>query len=474
MFRLKIRTMNAMSKAKTSQIDMTNGSPYRLILRFALPLFVGNLLQQLYNMVDSFVVGQYVGQDALAGVGASFPVMFLFVALFAGVAVGSSIIISQYFGARDQASMQRAVDTIYKAFIVSATVLTFVGFFLSEPLLRLISLPEEAIAHALPYLQIIFLGTIFSFGYNVNAGILQGIGDTKSLLYYLTVSVVANIGLDLWFVAGLGWGTAGAAWATIIAQALSFGIGVWHINKRAISIRIRVKGTTFDWNILKDSIRLGIPAGIGNMSYSLGALLLQNLVNQYGNAFIAGFTAANKIDAFAFLPIMTIGNTMTSFVGQNVGAGKIDRVIKGVKAAIVMTLVISLVISPLCLIFGPNLIALFQNDPLVIDAGMAYLTRMLPYIFLLGVMMVLLSALRGTGQAFIPFFVQALSLWVARVPLAYVFAHYFGRDNMFYSFPIGWVLGALVAVPYFLSGRWRIKIRQASGIKGGSLTVLDE
>lgn len=471
---MKIFTMVAMTKNNQMRLDMTSGSPYALLLRFALPLLAGNLLQQLYNVVDSIIVGQYVGEEALAAVGTSFPVMFLFVSLFAGISMGAAIVIAQYFGAKNYERLQHTVDTIYRAFIVSSVVLSAAGYFIAEPMLRLINVPDAALVHAVPYLQIIFLGMIFVFGYNVNAGILQGMGDSKSLLMYLSVAVVSNIVLDLLFVAVLKMGTAGAALATVIAQMVAFAIGVWHINKKHALVQIRIKGGVMDWKILRDAIRLGIPAGLGNMSYSLGTMLLQNLVNSYGTAFMAGFAAASKIDAFAFLPMLTLGVAITTYVGQNVGAAKIDRVTDGVKAALVISAVTTLIMVPLSLIFGPSLIGLFNSNPDVIAAGMAYLTRMLPYIYLLAIMMILSSTLRGAGQAVIPLFFQMLSLWVARVPLSYLFAHYFGRDNMFYSFPIGWVLGLSFAIPYFLRGRWKRRIVTASGIGGGSLAVSDE
>jgi len=463
-----------MSKSDTMRLDMTTGSPYRLLLRYSVPLLIGNLLQQLYNVVDSIVVGRFVGQDALAAVGTSFPIMFLFVSMFIGVALGSTIIIAQYFGAREYDRMQRTVDTIYRAFIVSSLALSAIGFLLTRPMLGLINVPEEAMIHAVPYLQIIFLGTLPTFGYNINAGILQGLGDSRSLLLYLAIAVVSNIGLDLLFVVTFGLGTAGAALATVIAQMIAFLIGVWHINKKMGLVRIRLKHSVMDWSILKDAVRLGVPAGISNMSYSLGTMLLQNLVNSYGTIFMAGFAAANKIDAFAFLPVMTLANATTTYVGQNVGAGRLDRVMKGVKASLVICAAITAVMVPLTLFYGPTLLSLFRNDPAVISAGMAYLTRMLPYIYLLAVMMVMSSALRGTGQAMIPLISQSLSLWVSRVPLSYLFAAQFGRDAMFYSFPIGWVAGLLFLLPYFLSGRWKRRVMMAGGIRGGSLTVADK
>lgn len=464
----------AMSKDNKMRLDMTSGNPYSLLLRFAFPLLAGNLLQQLYNVVDAIVVGQYVGEDALAAVGTSFPIMFLFVSLFAGISMGSAIVVAQYFGAKNYERLQHTVDTVYRAFIVSSLILSLAGYLIAEPMLRLINVPEEALIHAVPYLQIIFLGMTFVFGYNVNAGILQGMGDSKSLLMYLSVAVVSNIGLDLLFVAVFNMGTAGAALATVIAQCLAFSIGVLHINKKHALVKIRIRGGVMDWKILRDAVRLGVPAGLGNMSYSFGTMLLQNLVNSYGTAFMAGFAAASKIDAFAFLPMLTLGVAITTYVGQNVGAGKIDRVAMGVKSALVISAVTTLIMAPLSLIFGSSLIGLFNSNPEVVSAGMAYLTRMVPYIYLLAIMMILASTLRGAGQAVIPLFFQMLSLWVARVPLSYIFARYFGRDNMFYSFPIGWVLGLSVAIPYFLSGRWKRRIMTASGINAGYLTVTDE
>ncbi len=435
---------------------MTIGRPWVLIVRFALPLLLGNLLQQLYNIVDSIVVGQFVGTTALAAVGTAFPIIFLIISLFVGIATGATIIISQYYGAKDQRQVKKTIDTIYITMAIASVAIIAIGILLSRPLLLLINTPPEILPQAVTYMRIFFVGTIAVFGYNVNSGILQGLGDSRSPLFYLILSTIINIALDLLFVLGFGWGVAGVALATVLAQLFAFVFGIWHINKTQTFIKISLKNLQPDWTILKDSVRLGLPAGLQNIAFSIGTMALQRLINSYSPAFIAGFNVSNKIDAFAFLPMMTFSIAITTFMGQNIGAGKIERAKQGVKATLIIVIILCAIICPLIILFAKTLLATFTSDPAVITAGLAYLNRVMPFFVLLSILFIYSGALRGAGETMIPLLSAILSLWVGRVPIAYWLAS-FSRDDLYFSFPIGWLVGLLIVIPYYLSGRWKRK-----------------
>ncbi len=450
-------------------INMTEGPPWKLILRFALPMLLGNILQQLYNVVDSIVVGNFVGTTALAAVGTAFPVVFLMNSLFIGIGIGATIIISQYFGAGDQRSVKETIDTIYVTMFAVAIPLSVIGIFLSRPLLVLMNTPPDVLDQAVTYMQIVFLGTAATFGFNINSGILQGLGDSRSPLIYLSLATLINIVLDLVFVIFFHWDVAGVAWATILAQFFSFLYGVWHINHKQTYIRISCLDLHPKRQILLDSIRLGLPAGLQNMAFSLGTMVLQRLINSYQSTFMAGFNGASKIDAFAFLPLFTFSSAITTYVGQNIGAGRIDRVKKGIHSALILSGLICVVVCTLILIFASPLMRLFNSDPDVVAAGVGYLVRVVPFYLLLSTLFIINSSLRGAGESMIPLLATLISLWLARVPLAYLLADRFGRDELFYSFPLGWLVGLLIVVPYYLSGRWKKKslVRCQTETEGG-------
>ena len=450
---------NQKENKRSTGIDMTTGNPNRLILYFALPLLAGNILQQLYNMVDSMVVGNFAarGTDALAAVGTAFPVIFMITSLFMGVGQGATIIISQYYGANDMRGVKRAVDTVYIFLFIVSIPVSLVGALISRPMLILMKAPPETLSMATTYMRIIFLGTLASFGYNINSGILQGLGDSKRPLLFLAISTVINIVLDLVFVIVFHWDVAGVAWATIIAQLFSFLYGIYYINKKGDHFNISFRDMEFDSGILKESIRIGIPAGIQNLLFSIASMALQGLINSYGPAFMAGFNGANKIDAFAFLPLVSFSAAITTYVGQNVGAGLMDRVNRGVKSTLIMSTIISIGMAVVLMPMGGLLMRLFSQEPVVIEAGIQYLNRVLPFYTLLGAIFILNGALRGAGETFVPMIGSMISMWLARVPAAYILARYFGGDNLYFSYPIGWVLGIIIAAGYYLKGPWKEK-----------------
>lgn len=449
--------MNIKKKDKDLGLNtMVEGNPSKIIIKFALPMLVGNILQQLYNMVDSIVVGNYVGKIALAAVGTGFPIIFMLSAMFIGLGLGATVLISQYIGAGDIHNVQKTTQTIYTAMILGSIPISVIGILLSKPILLLINTPPEALPIANTYMRIIFLGMVGSFGYNVNAGILQGFGDSKSSLLFLTIATVINIVLDLSFVLIFHLDVAGVAIATIIAQACSWIFGIFYMKKKYEVLNFSIFKFKFDREIFKKIVKIGLPTGIQQTLFSIGIMSMQSLVNSYGSDFIAGFNAANKIDTFAFMPIQSFSNAITTFTGQNIGAKRMDRVHKGMKAGMIMSIIICIV----CLLiipFGPYLLGLFNSDPAVIESGMIYLNNVMPFYPLLAIMFMLNGVIRGAGETIVPMVGTIVSLWLGRIPAAYFIAYRFGKEYMFVSYAIGWSVAMIISGTYYISGKWKTK-----------------
>lgn len=445
-------------KQKTAGItDMTSGNPYRLILLFTAPLLLGNVFQQLYNMVDSMVVGNFIGEQALAAVGTGFPIIFMLSSLFMGLSVGATIMISQYYGAKDMENVRGTVNTIYTATMVGIIPLTVIGILSSEPLLRLMNVPDDGtLEMAKIYMLVIFIGMIGNLGFNINAGILQGFGDSRTSLLFLAVAAIINIVLDLVFTF-CGMGVFGVALATIIAQVSSWLFGVYFINKHYTFLHISLFKFQFNRSLFNKAIRLGVPSGIQQALFSVGIMAMQALVNSYGSSFIAGFNGSNKIDTFVFLPIQSISSAVTTYVGQNVGAARLDRVKRGTKAGLVLGVCGSLLISGLVYPLSALLMRMFSQSPDVISAGVSYLHSLLPFYFLCAVLFILSAVLRGAGSMVVPMAASLISLWIARIPIAYWIAGQFGKDFIYYSYPVSWALGVVIVLIYYLQGGWKKK-----------------
>ncbi len=439
-----------------SMSTMTEGNPLKILLKFAFPMLVGNVLQQLYNMVDSIVVGNYVGKIALAAVGTGFPIIFMMAAMFIGLGIGATILISQYIGAGDVDSVKKTSQTIYTAMIIGSIPISIIGIFLCEPILNLINTPADTLPMAKQYMVIIFAGMVGTFGYNVNAGILQGFGDSKSSLLFLAIATVINIILDLVFVVIFHWSVSGVAIATIIAQIISWIFGIIYMRKKYEVLRFSVIQFKFDKEIFKKILKLGLPTGIQQTLFSVGIMSLQSLVNSYGSDFIAGFNAANKIDTFAFMPIQSFSNAVTTFTGQNIGAKRMDRVHKGTVTAVSLSVIVCL-IALVILPVGPSILGLFNSDPPVIEAGMIYLNNVLPFYTLLAMVFTLNAVIRGAGESVVPMIGAIASLWLGRIPAAFFIADKFGKEYMFISYGVGWALWLMMTGPYYLSGKWKAK-----------------
>ncbi|HPY52814.1 MAG TPA: MATE family efflux transporter [Treponemataceae bacterium] len=438
---------------------MTEGKPFSLILKFSLPLLAGNLLQQMYNLVDSIVVGHLVGEEALAAVGSTNIINFLLVSLFSGLALGFTILVSQFVGAKEEAKVRRAVETAFISGIVGAVLVTILGFLLTNPLLQLLNSPEGQVrTMSETYLKILFIGTIGTFGFNLNAGILQGLGDSISSLKFLAVATILNIILDLVFVVVFGWGVAGVAWATIIAQVVSFILGLLYLNKKLQLFSFKILSWEFSNKIFIEALRIGLPGGVQNMLFSLGTMAIQRLINSYGAAYMAGFSISSRIDSIAFLPIVSFASAATTFTGQNVGAKRLDRVAQGHKTVQMMSAFVVICISILVVLFAPFLMAVFSPEQEVIQAGVEVLSRLMPCYVLVSILFIVNSVLRGAGESLMPFLSSMVSFLIFRMPAAYILDYFFGRSEIGWSYGIGWVFGLIIILPYYFSGRWKKRI----------------
>lgn len=437
--------------------DLTVGKPGKLILFFAVPMLLGNVFQQLYNVVDSAVVGKYLGDNALAAVGASFPIFYVLISLIIGIASGNMIIISQYYGAKQMEKVKQAIDTFYITVFFASLLITFVGIYFSEDIFRLIELPEELIDDATLYLNVFLSGVIVLFGFNSTNSILRGLGDSRTPLYFLIISSLLNIALDLLFVIVFEWGIAGVAIATVIAQGVAFIIGTIYLNTRHEVIRISIRNITFDKKIFYKSVKLGLPSGFQQMFVALGLLALFRVVNPFGTDTIAAYSVAGRLDGFAVMPAMNLTAALTSFVGQNIGAKKIERVKQGLKATLLYSISISLFFTFIILFWGENIMRLFTNDDVVVRIGLEYLHIVGYFYFTFSVMFSFLGVFRGAGDTVVPMIITLLSMWLFRIPCAYIFAGYFGEIGIWWSIPTGWVFGMLASVVYFKMGKWKNK-----------------
>jgi len=445
-----------MTPKKSLSGSMTSGNPFRLILLFSLPLIAGNALQQVYNMADSIIVGNYVGSTALVAVGGAFPIIFIMSSLFMGLGIGSMVMVSQFYGAEDFDNLRKTIDTIYTFLICAGIPISIISALCTNPILDLMSVPEDARSEAYIYLIIVLSGLLGSLGYNANTGILQGVGDSKTPLILLALACLLDNGLNLLFVLVFKMGVAGAALSTVIGQMASWIFGIFFINKRYPMLKIRPFSFRFHKAAFYQIMKLGLPAGIQNALIGIATLLLTRLTNLQGSVFAAGISGANKLDTFAFLPIVSFSTAATAFTGQNIGAGKVERVKQGVRATIIISLCFS-ALSLLVIPFGPQLLRMFTPEKDVIESGMVFLRTVMPFYFLLGILYILNSVIRGSGESIIPMITVLIGVCVVRLPIAHLIEHYWGAEYMFYSYAIGWICSLSIVIPYYLSGKWKGK-----------------
>ena len=435
--------------------NMTSGPISGHLLAFAVPLFLGNLLQQLYNMVDSWVVGQYVSEAALAAVGIGFPINNMFISLFMGLSSGTTVVIAQYYGAGRLNRVRDVVDTVYTFFTAAVIPITALALLIAKPLLVLMQVQDDAMDDAYLYLLILSGGLIGTIGYNINAGILQGVGNTRASLLFLGISAVMNIVLDLVFVLNFGWGVAGVAIATIIAQFCSWTFGIFYITRTYKEFSVRPFSFRFDRLLFGQIMRIGLPAGLQFASVSMGIMAVMAQVNVFGTSYTAGYNVGNKLDSIAFLPVQSIAAAATAFVGQNVGARQHDRVKKGMILSLAYSMAWCVFI--LAVLYPTRFAAasFFTDSQGAINGAGLMMQCILPFYAIFAVQFVICSVMRGAGESVVPMAIVMFSQVIFRVPAVYLLAHFFGPDYMYYAFGTGWSLGAVIALTYFASGRWK-------------------
>lgn len=442
--------------------NLTEGKPLRILFFFALPMIAGNLFQQLYNMVDSMVVGKYVGEDALAAVGSSFPVVFLAVAVAAGLSMGCTVVISQLFGGGHIHEMKVTISTALISLGVLGILIMIVGELVSLPLLQLLGTDPDIMADSLSYLRIYFGGAVFLFLYNALNGIYNALGDSRTPLIFLMLSAFANIGLDLLFVIRFRMGVAGVAWATLIAQGmcavLSFYVLIHrmrHLPNDAHHAGAAMR--FFDRTAVARIARIGVPSMIQQSIVSLSMMFMQGLVNSFGKVFVAGYTAATKIDSLAMMPNMNFSNAMSSYTAQNLGAGRQERIHAGYKATLLMCGLFSVFITLILFLFGDQLLGLFLEQGTAgsaMDYGLQYMHTVSLFYVLMGILFTTNGLLRGAGDMK-AFMFSSMSNLFSRIIIAYSLAGFIGEAAIWWSIPLGWAVGALVSVIRYRSGKWR-------------------
>ena len=446
-------------------VDMRGGNPVSQIVRFSIPMLLGNIAQQLYNTVDSIIVGRFVGDNALAAVGSAGPILNLMIVLFIGISTGASIMVSQYFGAQRKEDLAKAVGSCITLTGVASLLIMIVGPLVAGPLLRLLNTPESIIGWCQSYLTIIFLGIAGGGYYNIMSGVMRGLGDSGSALNYLLVATVANIVLDYVFVAEFGLGVAGVAWATVIAQFLSAILSVIKIMNMKNMFELKRQHLFPGSSYFRTLIRLGLPSGVTQAIFSMSMIVVQSLTNSFGELFIAANVIVMRIDGFVMMPAFSLGTAMTTFAGQNIGAGFMDRVEKGARNGTLTAMGISAVITALILLFGKGLMGLFTTTPELIDLSFRMMKILAPGYIAMEVTQCLSGIMRGAGDTVTPMWISIVNTILIRVPLAYGLVALSRTPElpqgncamMFVSLLITWIIGAFLTFILYRTGRWKKK-----------------
>ena len=443
-----------MKMAHTTE-PMTQGPIWKRITYFALPIFLGNLFQQMYNTADSLIVGNFLGKNALAAVSSTGSLIFMLIGFLSGIAIGAGVVISRYFGGNKLEEMSKAVHTTVAFGLVAGVVMTAVGVGLSPQILRWMDTPENVMYNSQLYLSIYLMGSLGSVMYNVCVGIMQAVGDSRHPLYYLIVSSVVNVVLDLFFIAGLGMGVDGAAWATIIAQYVSAIMCLWRLLKVKDNYRVELRKIRFHWDMLKRVVRFGLPSGVQNSIIAIANVVVQSNINHFGDAAMAGVGAYSKIEGFGFLPITSFTMAMTTFVGQNLGAGQIERTKRGARFGTITSVILAELIGVAVFIFAPQLIAAFDTSPDVIAYGVDKARTSVLFYCLLAFSHAMASILRGAGKAVVPMFVMMICWCIIRVSFLAIAVPLTGSIQMVYwVYPLTWFLSSVTFLWYYRRMDW--------------------
>ncbi len=434
---------------------MTEGNIWKLLIVFALPLILGNLLQQMYNTADSIIVGNYIGSNGLAAVGSGSSLLMLIISFSQGAAVGAGVIISQSIGAKRSDIIKKSVHTAMCISIILGLVLSVIGVIFSSQLIEWMRTPEDVLEDSISYFRLYCVGLIFNVIYNMATGILNAAGNSKKPLQYLAIASVTNIVLDLVFIKVFKMGIEGAAIATDISQALSGVLAVGYLLRVKSDYKINIKELKIDKAIAKEIIRIGLPTAIQNAVISFSNVLVQSSVNDYGSIAMAGYTAYLKIDGFNILPVLSISMAVTTFTGQNVGAKNLKRVKKGMYDALIMCTIYTVLTGVFLLSLSHQILSLFTNDSAVIEYGQLAMKYFCPFYFLLGILNTLAGTVRGAGKGVPPMLILLFSMCIFRIFWIKLALPFFSTiDGIFMLYPISWLVGMVLMVIYTKFGKW--------------------
>lgn len=445
-----------MGKTREQINGITEGVIWKQLLLFFFPIVLGTFFQQLYNTADAIIVGKFVGKEALAAVGGTTGTLInLLVGFFVGVSSGASVIISQFYGARRGDEVSRSVHTTVALALVSGALLTVLGIAFSERILLLMGTPQEVMTYALPYINIYFLGMIPSLIYNVGSGILRAVGDSRRPLFFLICATMTNIVMDVIFVLGFNWGVAGAAAATVTSQVLSAVLVIVTLRNAPFSYRLRIRRIRMQSDMLARIVRIGLPAGLQSVMYSLSNIIIQASVNGFGTDTMAAYTAYGKLDGLYWMTISAFGVAITTFVGQNFGAHHYERMKKSIRICLGIAAGVTVVMSTVMVIAGRPLLSLFTDDVQVLDTGCAIVRLIVPTYVTYICIEILSGAMRGAGDSLVPTIMTLTGVCLLRAfwVMAIVPAHH-ELTTLLLSYPITWTITSSMFLIYYLRGRW--------------------
>ncbi len=446
-------------------VDMTEGDPVKKIVAFSIPMLIGNIAQQLYNTVDSIIVGRFVGDNALAAVGGAGPILNLMLVLFIGISVGASIMVSQYFGARAREELSRTIGACIVMTVVASIMIMIVGPLISGPLLRLLNTPESILGWCIEYLNIIFIGILGGGLYNILSGVLRGLGDSVSALIYLLVATVLNIIGDYVFVVYFSMGVAGVALATVLAQIVSAVLCLRKLLKMSDIFDLNREMLRPEKKYVRQLVKLGLPSGVTQAIFSISMIVVQSLTNSFGELFIAANVIVMRIDGFVMMPAFSFGSAMTTFAGQNIGADKMERVSEGTKRGTLVAMGTSTVLTVLILLFGRHLMAIFTSTEALIEVSYHNMQILSAGYIAMEVTQCLSGVMRGAGDTVTPMWISILNSVIIRVPLAYILVGLTRTPELpqgnFYMMPtsllITWLIGACITFAMYKRGKWKEK-----------------
>lgn len=436
-------------------LRMTEGSISRKIILFAIPLFLGNLFQQLYNTADSLIVGNFLGSNALAAVSSSGNLIFLLIGFISGISMGAGVVIARYYGAKQQDYLQRAVHTTVAFGLLSGVLLTVVGMYFAPKILVLMGTPKDVLPESITYFRIYFAGSIGVVMYNIFVGILQSVGDSRHPLIYLIISSCINVVLDIFFIAGLHMGVGSAALATAISQFVSAILCMVHLMRVKEEYRLELRAVRFDKLMLKQIIENGVPSGFQNSVISIANVFVQSNINAFGKLAMAGCGSYSKIEGFAFLPVTCFSMALTTFVSQNLGAKQYDRAKKGAKFGVVCSVLIAEIIGIIIYMTAPTCIAAFNSDPGVLHYGVMQAKVASMFYCLLSFSHCIAAVLRGSGNASAPMYVMLCDWCIFRVAYIAVAVRLLHDIRVvFWAYPLTWSISSVIFLVMFLRGKW--------------------